>query len=540
MSRFLTQTRQWVENRTGLETAVRKFLFESIPASSGWPQVFGSVALFLFLTQALTGILLALNYAATPRDSYTSVSYIVHSIAGGRIVRGLHRLGSSWMIVVVCLHMTQVFIFGAFRKPREATWIAGVFLLLLILTFGLTGYLLPWDNRAYWGTMVTTRIVQGVPFAGATLSRLLGATNGIGVITFSRFYALHVLLLPATTALLIAFHIYLVRRHGVAPAPGDEAHRQTFFPKQLFRDFIAVFVAFLSLFLAAVFLDVPLERMADPTDIAYVPRPEWYFLFLFEILRIFPGRFEVIGTVVLPTIAVATLVALPFMGGIVERILKKRVLATFAALVAFSAWAGLTAAAVKSDPHVNKDKSIPRDSAPWTQLPPEQIAGFAYYRGENCSACHNLALGPPKPGPTLGATGLKHQRDWLVDHFSQAEPQKNPGGRNMGLSEANALVVFVASIRPETSTMLSNIPEAPMRGAQTYVAKACASCHRVNGTGGDMGPQLNGLGDRRTREWLHAHFVAPRQVSPGSIMPPYHFSQKEEDELVRYLFSLPQ
>ena len=110
---------------------------------------------------------------------------------------------------------------------------------------------------------------------------------------------------------------------------------QPFFPRQLFRDFVAVFVAFLSLFLAAVFLDVPLERMADPTDTAYVPRPEWYFLFLFEILRIFPGRFEVIGTVVLPTLAVATLLALPFLGGIVERILKKRVLATFAALVGF-------------------------------------------------------------------------------------------------------------------------------------------------------------------------------------------------------------
>jgi len=258
MRGFITQTRSWIEDRTGLETGVRRFLFEAIPASSSWPQVFGSVALFLFLTQALTGILLGLNYAATPRDSYTSLSYIVHSIAGGRIVRGLHHLGSSWMIVVVCLHMAQVFIFGAFRKPREATWIAGVFLLLLTLTFGLTGYLLPWDNRAYWGTMVTTRIMQGVPFAGTILGRLLGATNGIGVITFSRFYALHVLLLPATTALLIAFHIYLVRRHGVAPALTDKGRTQPFFPRQLFRDFVAIFVAFLSLFLAAVFIDVPL------------------------------------------------------------------------------------------------------------------------------------------------------------------------------------------------------------------------------------------------------------------------------------------
>ncbi len=150
--------RHWLDNRTGVETAVRNFLYEDIPASSGWHQVLGSVALFLFLTQAFTGALLAFNYAPTPGDAYNSLRYILTEVTAGRLMRGLHHWGASMMIVIVVLHMTQVFLWGAYKKPREATWMVGVVLLLVTLAYGLTGYLLPWDNRAYWGTVVTTQI----------------------------------------------------------------------------------------------------------------------------------------------------------------------------------------------------------------------------------------------------------------------------------------------------------------------------------------------------------------------------------------------
>ena len=147
--------------------AVRKFLYEEIPASSGWHQVFGSVAVFLFLIQAFTGVLLAFNYAPTPGDAYNSLRYILTEVTGGRLIRGLHHWGASMMIVVVVLHMVQVFLYGAYKKPREATWMVGVVLLLVTLAYGLTGYLLPWDNRAYWGTVVTTQIAGLAPVAGA-------------------------------------------------------------------------------------------------------------------------------------------------------------------------------------------------------------------------------------------------------------------------------------------------------------------------------------------------------------------------------------
>ena len=164
----------WLDHRTGVHTAVRKFLYEDIPASSGWHQVFGSVALFLFLVQSFSGALLAFNYAPTPGDAYNSLRYILTELTGGRLMRGLHHWGASLMITVVVLHIIQVFLFGAYKKPREATWMVGVVLLLLTLAYGLTGYLLPWDNRAYWGTVVATNIASQAPLLGQYLSRLLG------------------------------------------------------------------------------------------------------------------------------------------------------------------------------------------------------------------------------------------------------------------------------------------------------------------------------------------------------------------------------
>ena len=236
---------EWVDRRTGLPGAVRHFLDEDIPASSGWHQVLGSVAVFLFLNQAFTGILLAFNYAATPGEAYNSLRYILTEVTGGRLIRGLHHWGASAMIVVVVLHMAQVFIYGAYKKPREATWLAGVLLLLLTLGYGLTGYLLPWDNRAYWGTVVVTQIAAGMPVLGPYLTRLLGGGGAVGVVTFARFFSVHTMVLPPITVLLILFHVSLVRKHGVAAAPGDESlPKKKFYPGQVFKDTVSVFIVF--------------------------------------------------------------------------------------------------------------------------------------------------------------------------------------------------------------------------------------------------------------------------------------------------------
>src|SRR5579862_8820003 len=342
----------WLEDRTGVESAIKHFLYEDIPDSAGWHQVLGSVALFAFLTQFVTGILLAFNYAPTPGDAYDSLRYIVTELTGGRLIRGLHHWGASLMIIVVVLHLTQVFLWGAYKKPREATWLIGCVLLLMTMAFGLTGYLLPWDNRAYWGTVVTTQIASQAPGAGQYILRLLGSEGGaIGVVTFARFYAAHVLLLPPLTMLLVAIHLFLVRKHGVTPE-AEDAHKpkKKFYPEQVFKDTVATFVWFCVLFGMAILVRVPLGRVADPTDTSFIPRPEWYFLFLFQLLKFFKGPLEIVGSLILPNVAILLLFLIPFIDR--ERMQKIRQRTGAIALVVLGAigWAGLTAGAVMTTP----------------------------------------------------------------------------------------------------------------------------------------------------------------------------------------------
>ena len=523
----------WIEQRTGLETKFRDFLLEDIPASAGWPQVFGSVALFLFFTQGLTGILLAFNYAPTPGDAYGSLTYLVREVTGGRMMRGLHHWGASLMIVVVALHMIQVFLYGAYKKPREATWIAGVLLLLLTLAFGLTGYLLPWDNRAYWGTMVTTRLVAQAPLVGPYLSDLMGAKDGIGVITFSRFYAFHTLILPAITLFTIGLHVYLVRRHGVTPAPADFKPRRKFYPSQAYRDVVAIFAAFLVLFFMAATVNAPLESIANPTDATYVPRPEWYFLFLFQALKYFHGVLEPVGSIGLPTAAIIALFAVPFVDRGRVRSLSQRIVAIGLVGLGIGVWCALTARAIASTPKTAATRSAPEVAAQtWTQFPPEEIAAVGYFRQENCTSCHNIGVGEPKPGPNLGNVKTHRPPEWLAQHFSSHR-------QGISITELNAFSLLTGKLTAENAVTLENTPPGLTVGARTYVTNGCSGCHKVNGAGGDVGPSLNGVSSRRSRDWMKQHFRSPSRLSPGSIMPPYQFSSTDEAAIISYLVSLP-
>jgi len=545
MKKHLSNLNEWVDHRTGLPTALRNFLYEEIPASSGWHQVLGSVAAFMFLVQVFTGIMLAFNYAPTPGEAYNSLRYILTELTAGRLMRGLHHWGASMMIVVVVLHMVQVFLYGAYKKPRETTWMVGVVLLLLTLAYGLTGYLLPWDNRAYWGTVVTTKIAATAPLLGPYLTRLLGGEGSIGVVTFARFYGLHVLLLPPATMLLIGIHIYLVRKHGVAPAPGDElVPAKKFYPEQVFKDTVAIFVAFAILFTMAVMVRVPLEQLADPSDTAYIPRPEWYFLFLFQTLKLFSGSLEVVGSVVLPGLAVLALILVPFFDrGQVVRVTRRTFAASFVALAALG-WTGLTAAAVITTPkearEVAVDFSAPTD---WMQLSPEEMAGVAYFRRENCISCHSVGGAGSKIGPDLTQTAIHRNAAWMIQHF------KSPSGVRPGTSmppiqlndaQLNSLAAFLLKLNPDNATALDNAPEFAVQGALVYQSGGCSDCHKVNGVGTELGPNLNGLDKRRSRSWVEEHFVDPPKLSPGSIMPPYKFSQRDLDNLTAYLFALPE
>jgi ubiquinol-cytochrome c reductase cytochrome b subunit len=535
---------EWLDHRTGIQTAVRKFLYEEIPASSGWHQVFGSVAIFLFLTQAFTGALLAFNYAPTPGDAYNSLRYILTELTGGRLIRGLHHWGASMMIVVVVLHMVQVFLYGAYKKPREATWMVGVVLLLVTLAYGLTGYLLPWDNRAYWGTVVTTRIAAQAPLAGPYLARLLGGEGAVGVVTFARFYGLHVLLLPPATILLIAIHVYLVRKHGVAPTAGDELKpKQQFYPAQVFKDTLAIFIAFAILFTLAMVARVPLEQLADPTDTAYTPRPEWYFLFLFQTLTMLSGPMEVVGSVVLPGLAILALILVPFIDRTEMIKVTRRTFAAAVVVLAAIGWSGLTLAAVRGTPKsegaVLVDYSAPTD---WMQLSPEEMAGVAYFRQENCISCHAIGGHGGKVGPDLTNGAIHKDAAWMIQHFKRPSVMR-PGSAmppiQLSDRQLSSLAAFLLKLNANNASALENAPEFATQGALVYQANRCGTCHMVNGVGMKVGPSLNGLAKRQTRRYVEEHFLDPQKLSPGSIMPPYRLPQKDLDNLTSYLLALP-
>lgn len=522
---------EWLEHRTGVETVVKNFLYEEIPASSGWRQVLGSVAIFCFLVQAFTGILLAFNYAPTPGEAYNSLKYIVTEVAGGRLIRGLHHWGASMMMVVVMLHLAQVFLWGAYKKPREATWMAGVALLLVTFGYGLTGYLLPWDNRAYWGTVVATQIAAKSPGIGHYLSRLLGGEGAIGVVTFARFFALHALILPPLTALLIGVHVYLVRKHGVTPEAGDTAPKKKFYPEQVFRDTAGIFVAFMILFLVAALVETPLGKLADPTDTSFIPRPEWYFLWLFQLLKFFEGPLEVVGSHILPGLAVLALLATPFVDRGALRRVRQRTVAGGVLGLAILGLAGLTAAAIATTPKTQEAASETGGPRDWQQLSPEELAGIGYFRKENCASCHAAGEG--------GA--IRKPAAWMIQHFKS--PQRMMPGTSMPpiqLSDAqlNALAAFLLKLNPRNARALHSASQEVVEGAMVYQQHGCAACHQVNGAGMKIGPSLDGLAKRRSREWVEGHFADPRKLSPGSVMPPYRLTPRELERITSYLLAL--
>lgn len=506
--------------------------------------MFGSVALFAFLTQAATGFLLALNYGATPAEAHASIRYIMTEVTGGAFIRGLHHWGASCMIVVVVLHMIQVFLWGAYKKPREATWIAGCFLLLLTLAFGLTGYLLPWDNKAYWGTAVTTQIAGLAPLVGGYIRQLLGAEGDvIGNITFARFYAAHVMLLPALTAALIAFHLCLVRRHGITPAPSDAGQpKKRFYPGQAFKDTVAMFAYTMVLALFANFAQLGLGSMADPTDTRYIPRPEWYFLFLFEILKLFKGPLEVVGAVILPNLAVLALILVPFIdrGRFVE--VRKRSVAITLVVLSAIGWAGLTQRAIATTPPSMEDPFAGlRPPQPWLRLPAEHLAAIGYFQKDNCGRCH--VLGRSVKGPDLAAAPSEKQLDWLLAHFARPEPggevEAAPAS-TLTAAQQRSLAAFLTKRNDDAVNTWLNPPDKEIAGAMLYQERGCGFCHTLNGAGAKNGPILNGLAARRTREWVEGHFAEPKKFSPNSPMPAYRFTAGELDAITTYLMQIPK
>jgi menaquinol-cytochrome c reductase cytochrome b subunit len=209
----------WLEERSGLVGGVRYFLFRKVPSDTNWMQTLGSATLTAFIVQAITGVILAMYYKPSPNDAYSSIQNITDHVTMGWLVRGMHKWGASVFIILLFLHMGRVFLFGAYKYPRELNWIVGVLLLVMGMMEGFTGYLLPWDQTAYWASVVGINLNGTGPFVGPFLAQFLRSGQEIGGDTLTRFYSLHMLLIPGAIIGLITLHLYLVIRLGVTSPP---------------------------------------------------------------------------------------------------------------------------------------------------------------------------------------------------------------------------------------------------------------------------------------------------------------------------------
>ena len=349
----------WLDDRTGYSGPLSKILRYPVPEHAHRNPLFtlGGLTLALFLVQAFTGMLLALYYEPSPDGAYRSTDYIQFELPLGWLVRGVHHWTASLIVITVVLHLARTYLYGAYKAPRELTWLIGVILLLVTVSFSFTGYLLPWDQTAYWATKVGTEIAGSVPVFGTILLRLMRGGAEMGQATLTRFYASHILILPGVLVLMLAAHLILMRRHGlvgplreqvVAGGQGGKQPGKTvpFYPDHLLHEATMTLVMIFLLILAARFFPAALGAEADPTDTSVVPRPEWYFLFYFQLLTYFPGWLERVATVLIPLLFFGSLLLLPFLDTGSERRPWKKPITTGAFVFYTLAVLGLTTLAL--------------------------------------------------------------------------------------------------------------------------------------------------------------------------------------------------
>jgi ubiquinol-cytochrome c reductase cytochrome b subunit len=516
----------WFDARTGFRAGLSHLLHEPLPAGVGWWFVTGGVLLFLLGVQLVTGVVLTMYYVPAPEHAYDSVRFITDRLTFGRIVRGLHFFGASFVVIAAIVHMLRVVLFGSYRKPREVTWFTGVVLLLIILGFALTGYLLPWDQKAYWATTVTINIARSVPFLGESIAALMRGGPDLGALTLLRWYSAHVFLLPAALAAFVLAHLYLIRRHGISgPIDAVRGPTRPFYPDHALKDTIAMAVTFAALLTFAVSFRVPLDAMADPSDARYVPRPEWYFLSLFQLLKYFPGPFEPMATIVIPGLMLGALILLPFLDRKTDRHPRGRRVVTAGFAVVGLVLAVLTYLGLEDSP-------AHADPAHWGPL---AIAGHEFAQDARCTGCHR-AGGQASPFTT---TRLRKTPEWLLAHVADPETivpgaRRPPPGR-MTPSQAHSILSYMRTLRAGATSPPAVAGET--RIATFVLGRYCANCHTIDGGGGNEGPDLTRAGEKRDAKWLQTWISDPEAVDDEAQMPSFgeRLSPEELSAVSNYL-----
>ena len=468
----------WLDRRTGVDGLLRSALYEPIPGGARFAYVFGSGLLFIFISQVITGIFLALYYVPSADHAHTTVAYITKAVTAGSFLRSLHAYGASAMVIVLLLHLSQTYIYGAYKGPREILWVSGCVLFALVLGMAFTGYLLPWDQRAYFATAVGTNAASEAPLIGETLKRFMRGGAEMGTLTISRFFVAHVFFIPACIFALVASHILLFRKAGAAGPPDEDPYHpkkktELFYPKQVLMDLALTALLIIGLGSLCFFTPMQLGPPANPADAQYIPRPEWYYLPIFQWLKYWHGAASVAGVLVIPMVLAVAVVALPFFDRSVERRPWKRPIAmgAYGFLVLALVGLGLRSQYLDShDPGVAqqlvKQKAEEQEymrkpfepelssgtlaAAIVALADPEAAKGKEIFESSSCNACHGDGGVGTAAAPALLGVSAKYSPDQLAALFKHPTAKMTAGGMplvDLPPDDLKALIAYVESLK---------------------------------------------------------------------------------------------
>lgn len=546
----------WLDQRTGYKQLVHATLFENVPGGARWRYVWGSTLVFCFTIQVITGLFLWLAYSASAQTAWESVYYIQHEMWGGWFLRGVHHFTAQAMTVLLVIHLMQVVIDGAYKAPREVNFWSGIVLLLLTLALSLTGYLLPWDQKGYWATKVATSIAGNTPLIGPAFQKIIVGGSEYGHHTLTRFFALHAGIIPGAIIAFIVAHVYLFRKHGLTPKEPRRRPDAAFWPDQVLRDAVACLAVLVAvLFLTVRYHGADLGAPADPSE-QFEARPEWYFLFLFKLLKYFSADTQIWGEIILPALVLLVLAAMPFIG---KWKLGHRFNVGFLWVI-LAGMGALTYLAIDADRHnpsyLAAVRTAERDArrvvalaqSP-TRIPQTGAVTLlrtdAFTQGpklfaKNCASCHRYdghdGLGG-QPKDPQSAPDLKGfaSRAWLAGFMDPAKiatphyfgGSKLKNGKMVKFVQedvasfsdaakkdlAKAIAALSAEARLKSQRELDKDEALIASGTKALIGAtlSCMDCHKFHEEGEDFGtaPDLTGYG---SREWLLAFISNPEHV----------------------------
>jgi ubiquinol-cytochrome c reductase cytochrome b subunit len=474
MRRPLQRIFDWVNDRTGIPEAVARTARHLVPADAKWWYVFGSATLCAFMIQVLSGVSLAFSYIPSAGQAYSTLQFIDSEAPFGHFLRGLHSYGASAMVLMVGIHMAQVFLFGAYKFPRELNWTTGVLLLVFTLLMGFTGQLLRWDQNAVWSVVVAAEQAGRVPVIGTWLAHFTLGGDTVGGSTLTRFFVFHVFIVPGLIVAFIGLHLWLVLRHGISEPPiaGKHVNPKTyraeykmllekngmpFWPDAAWRDIVfCVGMIIVVAVLAAIFGAPHLEKPPDPSIIEASPRPDWYLLWYFGALALLPHGSERYVMVFGPLLAGLALLVLPFVSNKGERSLRRRPWAFAAVLMVVVMIGTLWVAGAQSRWSPNfKAKPLSFASVGSSEEPIFEGAKLFYAKG--CLNCHLIEDEGGRYGPDLSKIADRMTKPQMILKISNGGVNMPAYAANLTSTELDKIVAFLQSRNNRDTYVGANI-----------------------------------------------------------------------------------